>query len=828
VGALRWLLARSRALLAGRRDGVSPGTGEGGSHLLDELRQDTRFALRHLGRHPGFAAALVALLTFGIGVSLAAFAIVDSMLLRPLPYRDAGRLVVVDDVYQGRTGGVGQEEYREWTRDATLLESFALVEYAALVVPGDAETDAERLEGNRVTAGFFRALGARPLLGRTFLPDEDQPGKADVIVLSHALWQRRFGGDRGAVGRKVQLGERSYTVVGVMPSSFFWVDSKDASFWVPLGYVATGRPQHQYTAVARLRSGVSLAAAQAQMNVLAARAEEQFPEARGWGILVRPLRQAATRHVQPALLALTTAVGLVLLLACANVAGLILVRMDARLLEIGMRAALGAGRRRLVRQILVEGGVVAVAGGTAGLVLAHALLRGLLSAVPRNLQPPGPCDALDPRVLLFSLPLVVGTTLLFSLAPIRRVATFDLVSMLKAEGASGYRPRRLLGNITVGAVALATVLLVSAGLLIGSQTRLASRNLGFRAEHLLTLEIRLPGARYPASQAPAVFRDLLGRVRAVPGVESAAATSALPLSGQFSGGGFDIDGRPTPEEWRLQSAQACTVTPGYFQTMGIRLLRGRDVTGEDREAAPAVAVISDTMARRHWPGLDPIGSRIRWQDGVWRTVVGVVADTRYGGPRQEPESTIYVPHAQAPSRSMFVAVRLTIEPAVVARAIRRTLREMDAAIPVTRLALMEQRVATALSYARFLAATLGGFALVALGLAATGLYGVIAQSVARRKREIGVRGALGATRERVVGMVVRQGLALTAVGLAVGLVLAVVAARSLSALLVDTRPLDPLVFTVAPSLLAATALLATFVPARHAATVDPVRALRAE
>jgi putative ABC transport system permease protein len=828
VGALRWLLARFRALVAGRRDGVSSGTGEGGPFLLDELRRDARFALRHLGRHPGFAVAVVALLASGIGVSLAAFAIVDSILLRPLPYWDADRLVVVNDVYQGRTGGVGQEEYREWSRDATLFESFALVEYAALVVPGDAEAFAERLEGNRVTAGFFRTLGARPLLGRTFLPGEDQPGKADVIVLSHALWQRRFGGDPGVVGRTVQLGETSYTVVGVMPSSFFWVESKDASFWVPLGYFATSRPQHQYTAVARLRSGVALAAAQSQMNVLASRAEAQFPEARGWGILVQPLRQAATRHVRPALLALTTAVGLVLLLACANVASLILVRMDARLLEIGMRAALGAGRRRLGRQVLVEGGVVAFAGGTAGLVLAHPLLRGLMSAVPRNLQPPRPVEALDPRVLAFSLLLVIGTTLLFSLAPIRRVATFDLVPLLKAEGASGYSPRRLLGNITVGAVALATVLLVSAGLLLGSLARLASRDLGFRAERLLTLEIRLPGARYPASQAPAVFRDLLARIRAVPGVESAAATSALPMSGQFSGGGFDIDGRETPEEWRLQSAQACAVTPSYFRTMGIRLLRGRDVTGEDREVAPAVAVISETLARRYWPGLDPVGSRIRWQDGVWRTVVGVVADTRYGGPDQEPGSTIYVPHAQAPWRSMFLAVRLTVEPALVTRAIRRTLRDMDAAIPVTRLALMEQRVAGALAYARFLAATLGGFALVALGLAATGLYGVIAQSVARRTREIGVRVALGATRERVVGMVVGQGLALTAEGLGLGLVIAVVAARALSALLVDTRPLDPLVFTLAPSLLAATALLATFVPARRAATIDPVRALRAE
>jgi len=799
-------------------------------HVLDAVGLDLSLAVRQLGAHPGFSTAVVLTLALGAGANIAIFSLVDALLLRPLPYADPGRLVSMADVYDGRASGAGQAEFHDWVETASSFEDLALSEYDAAVIPGDDRLDAERVLGTRVTAGFFDVLGARPLLGRTFLPGEDLPGRADVIVVGHRLWQRRFGGDPGAIGRPVRLDDGIFTIVGVMPASFYWVESPSAEFWRPLGYTSSGRMQHQYGVVGRLAPGVSLDAAQAQMTALARRAAEAYPDAKGWTVLVSPLGADEAAAARTPLVILAGAVGLVLLIACANVANLLLARVATRSLEMAVRTALGAGRTRLARQLLVETGVLAALGCTLGALLAFWLLPLLVTRIPPAITPASPVG-IDARALGFALALLVLTTLVVGLAPVRRLSRCDVFQALKPAGAisPGGPDRRLLGRAVVLEVALASVLLVSTGLLGASLVGLVRRDLGFRPRGVSTAEVRLPRAAYERSERAVFFDALLERVAAMPGVESTGGTSALPASGYYSGFGLDIEGRPSPAEWRTQSAQLCDVTPGYFRTMGIRLVEGRDFTPDDREGAPRVGIISEGMARRFWPDGGAVGSRIAFRGSTtMMTIVGVVGDTRYGGPAREPNATLYRPYAQAPSSELFIAARLTGSAASIVPAVRRALREMDPSVSLVRAASLDDLVSGTLMLERALATLVAAFSLLALALAAVGLYGVVAQSVTRRTREIGVRMALGATRGQVLGLVLGQGLGLTGGGVALGLLLSAAGTRWLEALLYGVSATDARVFLAVTLVVGLVALVASYVPARRAVSIDPIAALRAE
>jgi len=799
-------------------------------HLLDAIRLDLSFALRQLRLNAGFSSAVVLTLALGAGANIAIFSLVDALLLRPLPYADPDRLVSLADLYEGRASGAGQAEFRDWVETATSFEGLALSEYDAAVIPGDGRLDAERVVGSRVTAGFFEVLGARPLLGRTFVPGEDQPGRAGVMVLGHRLWQRRFGGDPGIVGRTVRLDDGIHTVVGVMPASFYWIESKNAEFWRPIGYVSSGRMQHQYGVVGRLRPGVSMDAAQSEMSAIARRAEAAYPNAKGWTVVVSPLGADEAAAARTPLLVLAGAVGLVLLIACANVANLLVARVATRSREMAVRAALGAGRARLARQLLVETGVLAALGCAIGTVVAYWLLPLLVARVPPAITPPVPVG-IDARALGFALVLLILTTLVVGLAPVRRLSRPDVFQVLKPAHtmSPGRSDRRLLGRAVVLEVALAAVLLVSAGLLGTSLAALVRRDLGFRPDDVSTAEVRLPRGAYEGVARAAFVDALLERVATMPGVALVGGTSALPASGYYSGLGFDIEGRPSPAEWRTQSAQLCSVTPGYFRTMGIPLVAGRDLTADDREGAPRVAIVSEGLARRFWPAGDAVGSRIAFRGSTTPlTIVGVVGDTRYGGPARQPNATLYRPYAQAPTSELFLAARLTASAASIAPAVRRTLRETDPSVSLVRVGSLADLVSGTLTLERIVTTIVVAFSLLALALAAVGLYGVVAQSVTRRTQEIGVRMALGATRGQVLRMVLGEGLAMTGVGLVLGLALAAAATRSLEALLYGVSATDVRVFLAVAAALGLAALAASYVPARRAVSIDPIAALRAE
>ena len=797
---------------------------------MDSLIQDVRYALRSIVRRPVFALLVVLTLALGTGVNIGMFTLLDVLLLRPLPYPEPGRLVALSDVYQGRPSGVGQEESEDWGRGASAFDGLALSENGDGVFAGDGTAEAAHVAGTRVTAGFFQVLGVRPLLGRGFLPGEDRPGHADVVVLGYGLWQRRFGGSLAVVGQSVQIGDGSYAIVGVMPRSFFWIGERAAEFWRPLGYRSSGRLQHQYDAVARLKPGLGLGAAQAQLDVLTRRAAAQYPEAGGWSTVVQPLGHDEAEAVRLPLLVLVMAAGLVLLIACANVASLVLVRTTARTRELAVRAALGAGRVRLVRQILVESGVLAAAGTALGVLAAYWLLGALAAVVPPDIGLPAP-SAIDLRVLAFAVAVAALATVLVGLVPARRASEVSVVGELRAAGPAGWagaRQRGLLGRAVVLQVALAAVLLVASGLLLTSLRHLLLQDMGFRRDHLLTLELQLPASRYDDAASGAFFRDFIARLGAVPDVTSAAASTCLPMSGYYSGNGFEIEGRETPVEWRQQSAQSCVFTPGYFTTLGMRLVRGRDPSADQASDAPVV-VVSEELARRFWPNGDPVGRRIRFRGAQpWRTIAGVVSDWRYGGPTSRSGPTIFGLYGSGRLPWMFVVLRVRGQPGMAVGAVRRVLREIDPGLPLSRIAPMDDLLAGALTTQRLVTGLLTGFGLLAGLLAALGLYGVLAQSVALRTREIGVRVTLGATRAEVVRMVLGRGLLLAGAGTALGLAAAAASTRALRSLLYGVGALDPFAFAAVAVLLGAVALLASWLPARRAARVDPVVALRYE
>jgi len=804
------------------------------------LARDVRFAIRTLRKSPGFAAVALATLALGIGANAAIFSVVDAVLLRPLPYADPGRLVVAYQTLpsQGVTSnGVSYLNYLDWTK-ARSVERLGAVRMHDYTLTGAGEP--ALVAAGTVTANVFGLLGTAPLLGRGLVDADDSAEAAPVAVLTEKLWRDRFGGDPAVVGRAVRLDERVFTIVGVMPSRFRTPpDVPPADLWTPLSQdpifddLRQKRGGHYLTIVGRLKDGASLEQAQAELKTIADGQARQFPkENEGWSVRLVPLAESFVAGVRTALLVLLGAVALVFLIACANVANLLLARSGARAREVAIRTALGAGRGALVRQFLAESLVLGTAGGALGLSLAAATTKALRAWLPANL--PRVADvALDLRVLVFGLVVSLGAAILFGLVPALHAARPDLASGLRegSAGAGEGAPRRRLRNVLVVVeTALSFVLLVGAGLLARSFVRLQEVPLGFDPARVLTAGMSLPRAQYARpEQWRNFYTTLVDGLSKEPGVELAAASLPLPLYGAGLNFAFKIDGREEASGSDL-TANYTASTPEYFRSLGIRLMRGRLFTERDSADAPKVCVVSAAFAKQYFPGENPLGRRLvfGFKESVAREIVGVVADVKRDGQGAPSKPEMYVPFAQEPWWAAYVLLRTSGDPMRLSAVLRRHVRALDPGLPVESVQPMTQMVADSVAQARFRTTLLAMFGAAALVLAVVGIYGVLSYSVGRRTREVGIRVALGAGRGDVLRLVVSEGLLLTGLGLALGAAGAVVLTRFLSTLLFEVGRFDPLTYAAVAAVLAGSGLLACWIPARRAMRVDPVVALRAE
>ena len=793
----------------------------------ERIGQDVRYALRMVRRDPGFSAVVVLVLALGIGGSTAVFSMINALLLNPFPYPGAGRLVAVR--VRQNSGDIRTtvpiRDLFEWRRHNATLEWIAAYGWFRSNVTGIEES--ERMIGGTATADFLRVLGVQPALGRFFTPAEDTPGGPAVVVLSHGLWKRRFGARADVLGRTLTLGGRPHTIIGIMPAHFALPGMFTCEFWRPSAFspaIARGTWMDGDRVIARLKPGVPAAQAEADLKLIAARLDGQYLAARReWEPSVVPIGRELAEDTAGFLAAPAAAAGLVLLAACANLAGLLLARSTARAKEMAVRASLGAGRRRLVRQMLTESVLLSVAGGVLGLAFAGWAIRAVITVAPANAGL-GSALRIDGPVLFFALGVSVLTGICFGLAPAVYGTRPDLETLLKgAAGASSAKPRnRFLAGLVVAEVALAVVLLTGGGLLLKSFSRLLHVDLGIRTGQLLTFQLGLPGPKYGSEQRRGEFYlALLERLRSIPAVRDAGAVDPLPMSGQYSGGGFQIDGRPVPARWRDMAAQYCQAAPGYFRTMGIPVLLGREF--EERDRSGTAVIINRALARRFFAGQNPLDAKINGTP-----VVGVVGDVRHNGPAKEPEPQIYAPFARRAPWSASIAVRTDGDPAELAQLVRAEVHALDPGLPLDRLKPMQQVVWDSVAAARTISAILGGFAAFALALAALGIYGVVAYSVNRRTQEIGIRVALGASPGNVLALLVSRGALLGAAGVGIGVPAALALSRGIESLLFGVRPHDAGVFLAVPAVLLAVTLAASYLPARRAARLDPMGALRRE
>jgi putative ABC transport system permease protein len=794
--------------------------------------QDIRFGLRMLLKNPGITLIAIITLALGIGASTTIFSVVNAVVLRPLPFKEPDRIVYLweRDLKQGIDQyQLSPPNFIDYRDQSTVFEQIGAFRSQSFNFTGVAEP--ERINGLRASAGYFAALGVNPLLGRSFRPEDEEPGRNRVVMLGHGLWHRRFGADPAIIGQPITLNGEPYTVVGVMPAGFPPSRYEPPALWVPMTFSAsekTNRGGHAYFAVARLKAGVTRAQALAELETIAARLREQYPGTNAnSGVNLIPAHEQTMGEAQPVLLRLFGAVGLVLLIACANIANLLLSRSALRVKEIAIRAALGATRWRVMRQLLTESLLLSLLGCALGLLLA-AWSIDLIKQIAVYVVPRIQEIAIDGRVLGFGVSLALLTSLLTGLAPALQATKVgeSLKEWAHPALARGHnRARRLL---VISEMALSLVLLISAGLLIKNLLQLQATDSGFQPKDVLTMRISLASQR--GRQAVSYYQELLQRIRRIPGVESAGAISHLPLSGAAAFVPFSIEGRPAaPGEDRATHLRA--ISPDYLRTMGIPLRTGRGFTEQDDERTTNVILINETMARRYFPSEDPIGRRLSFAYGdepAMREIVGIVGDVKHRGLTEDSGAEVYVPYAQIPHASMSIVARTAGNPLSIVAAVRSEAFAIDSNQPVASIRTMEQYLADSVASQRFSTTLLGLFAALALALAVVGIYGVMSYLVTQRTHEIGIRLALGARPRDVLLMVVRQGMTLTATGLLIGLALALAATRLLANLLHGVSTTDPATFAGVSLVLLGAALLACYFPARRATKVDPMVALRAE
>ena len=809
---------------------------------------DFKSALRSLRKSPGFAAAALVTLALGIGATSAIFSVVKAVLLTPLPYAAPDQRVMLWSkwVNTDKTWVSSQEvfDYRAFAKSLTGVAFWANTSHN-LTDSGEPA----RLTVGLVSANLFDVLGVRPLLGRALTDADDQPSSAPVAMLSHGLWQSRFNSDARIIGRRIMLNGVAVEVIGVMPEGFrlptdFTADAAEPTeLWRPFRLARPNRTVHNLYAAAVLTPGQTAESATAELQTITTRltAQGEYAPQMQFSAFATSVDDEIRGRLRPAMWLLTSAVGFLLLIACVNVANLLLVRGDARLREMAVRTALGASPSRLVRQLFTESLVLAIAGAAFGLALAAAALRVLTSVDPTSLPSLAPVG-LDAGVIIFTLITAVVTTMIFGLAPALRALPNDLVDSLRdgsQHASAGKHRQRLRSALVALEVAMAVVLVIGAGLMVRSLTALHDIDLGFNPDHVLTMRVTLPGAKYPSHQTVINFYDeLQARVGALPGIEAAGIMRVLPLATTVADFAIDVDGF---EESPGREAQGDlqVVSHGAFAAMQARLVRGRWFAPSDTAATPLVAVVNETMARTYWA--DPaaaIGGRIRVGPAPrpWVTVVGVTADERHDSVTGVVDEKFFVPNLQwevianggDPIRSVFLVARTAGDPASIAAAIRSEVRQMDASLPVSNVRTMNEVVATALATPRLTGFLLGAFAAIALALAAVGIYGVLAYVVSQRTQEIGIRLAIGADRSQVLGMVLRQGLLLASIGIAAGLIGAFALTRLMESLLYKVRPTDPITFASVAAGLLLIALAASFLPARRATRVSPITALRSE
>jgi putative ABC transport system permease protein len=811
---------------------------------FSELRQDVRFALRQLAATPGFSLVAVLTLALGIGATTAIFSAVNAVVLRPIPVRDPSRLVFLAESWRGRPSDVSAGNFVDMMAEQTSFERGAAIQYVSFNLSSD--DSPERIIGARVSHGFFELFGATPALGRVFRADEDQPGNESVVVLSDRLWTRRFASDPAIVGKEIRLSGRPHLVAGVMPPEFDLTDD-DEELWVPIAFTPERRAmhdEHYLTVVARLKPGVTHGQAEAQLTSIADSLRKRFPRDNAeLGFRILPFAEQFVGESRNRLLLLLGAVGLVLLIACGNVANLLLARGATRGREMAIRAALGAGRGRIVRQLLTESAVLAAVAGAAGLGLAAWSLRTLVAIAPDGV-PRLEKTAIDGTVLAFTLGLTVLSSVVFGLAPALRAARTSTSGALKegGRGQAGFGGRDWLRSTLIAAeVALAVLLLVGAGLLIRSGIELTRVRPGFDPSGVLTARVTLPADEYrDAARVVATFDRIAEDVSGLPGVSASAVATQVPLAPGGNGNGLIPEGKPFDLKYAVQ-ARLRMVSPGFFKTMAIPMARGRAFDARDRRGAQKVMIVSQTLANALFPDQDPIGRGVACcepgPDGKspdYKVIVGVSADLRGRSLAAPPQPDFYLPIAQAPDaawdwnqRTMYVVARTTGDPESLLPLLRRTLAAVDPDVPLFNVRTMEQRLVESMAAARFNTLMLTLLGAIGLVLSAIGIYGVIAYFVTARTPEIGVRMALGASRGAVIRLVLRQAMVPVALGLAAGLAASVAATRALSAQLVGVERGDPLTLLAVVLALLFTALLASFVPARRAAGVDPTQALHA-
>ena len=814
------------------------------------IGEDLRYALRQLRKSPGFTAVAVITLTLGIGANTAIFSVVNAVLLRPLPYPKAHQLVMVWEQNPHRgwfENIVSGQNFLNWRKQNQVFDGMAAFESNFFNITGN--HPAEEIAGERVSANLFSVLGVQPLRGRLFLPEENTQDKT-AVILSYGLWQR-YGGDPDLVGQQIWLNGESYPVVGILPPTFS--DDYSSSFashsqlWLSgIEPFPQGRELHEYHTIARLKPGVSLAQAQANMDSIAAQIEQQYPESRGWGVAVVGLHDQIVKYARPTLMVLLAAVGLVLLIACANVANLLLVRATGRQRDTAIRTALGATRNRLARQFLVESILLSTTGAVAGLALAPWASRILVLLTPPD-APHVEGVTINGVVMIFTAGLGLATGIIFGLAPVFGAARVSLNESLKdctRAASGGASDRRLRDLLVVGEFGLSLALLAGAGLMIKALTHLHHVDLGFNPDHLLTLKVPLEGPRYEQTERQAqFFHDLVARIEALPSVQQASLSRGVPVRG-WAGWNFVTADSPHPAAGEIPDANYVVVGPHYFKTMQIPMLRGRVFTDFDTPLSEPVAIVSQSLANKYWPGQDPIGKRLKLSgDGndktqPWRTVAGVAGNVRSEGQYAPFIPEIYVPYTQYPwvLYPRNIVVRTTVDPLSIGPEIRRQVAALDKEVPVSDVSGMKEITAGPVQQGQAVMWLLASLASLALLLSALGTYSVISYSVSQRTREIGIRMALGASGGNVALMVVNQGLLLALVGLGVGLLGALAMGRAFSGLpfeerwllLFDVRPTDPLILASVSVLLTLVALLACFLPAHRAAKVDPMVALRYE